>query len=240
MLSVPDDSGELSRALERGASALSELFAELAPERQAQVVSPLSSRIAREDTYERLEYVGDGALELVIRLELFRRHRTASEAKLTLMRDWVVGREVLALLARAAGLAEAMRARLEADLGVEGSVRRTKRQSDLLEALIGAAWFDLGAERTERAIISSFEPALEAANRVERDAKSRLHHIAQVRGMSLRFEHARRASGTPSAHFECWVVLEDQRHGPGRGPSKRIAEQAASAACLRALSAAVG
>lgn len=240
MVSVPDDNGTLARQLERGARALRDLFLSLSPERQAQVVSPMSPRMSNADSYERLEYIGDGALELVVRLELFRRHSRASEAQLTLMRDWVVGREVLALLARAAGLADAMAAQVAAHPGVEGSVRRTKRQSDLLEALIGAAWFDLGAQTTEEAIRVSFGPALDAAPRVERDAKSRLHHLAQVRNLPLSFEHERRGGPGRNAHFECWALLGEGRHGPGRGPSKRAAEQEASAACLRALSAAVG
>lgn len=240
MLSVPDDDGALARQLERGAVALRTLFDQLSSERQAQIISPMSSRITRESVYERLEYVGDGVLELVVRVELFRRYRRAKESELVLMRDWVVSREVLALLARATGLAEAMAAQVTGTPGVEGSVRRSKRQSDLLEALIGAAWFDLGAKATEDAIKATFGPALDAAPRVERDAKSRLHHIAQVRGLELVFEHERRGGQGRNAHFECWAVLDQRRHGPGRGPSKRAAEQEASAACLRALSAAVG
>lgn len=240
MLSVPDDDGSLVAALTGGAAPLAELYRRLSPALRRQVVSPTSPHSDTVHSYERLEYVGDGALELVVRIELFRRHPWADEAALTLMRDWVVGREVLALLARAAGLAAAMSAQVEARPGVEGSERRTKRQSDLLEALIGAAWFDLGPQATEAAIISAFSPALDAAPRVERDAKSRLHHIAQVRGLALRFEHERRGGPGRSAHFECWAILAGQRHGPGRGQSKRASEQEASAACLRALSAAVG
>jgi ribonuclease-3 len=191
----------------------------------------------RELSYERLEFLGDSVLQLVVTAELFRRHPDAPEGDLTWMRQTVVGGEACAAAARAGGLADALvaaappAAREEARLvGARQSV-----QAALTEALIGACWLELGAEAAETAVLEAFGPALDAAERGGRDPKTALQEAAARRRLEVRYELARASGPAHARIFESRALVGGRPLGAGSGPTKQASEQAAAAEALREL-----
>jgi ribonuclease-3 len=189
---------------------------------------------AREDSYERLEFLGDSVLQLVVTAELFRRHPGASEGDLTWMRQRIVGEEACAAASVAAGLPDAMAAAAPARLadaarrmGQHPSVRAA-----LVEALIAACWLDLGPERTRLAVLAAFGPAFAAAVPGERDPKTALQERAARRREQVRYRLAATEGPPHRRVFESRALVAGQEMGSGRGSSKQASEQAAAADAL--------
>ena len=168
-----------------------------------------------------------------------RRHPDAHEGDLSWMRQGVVNREACAAAARAAGLPEAMIAgappgerRHAGELAERAGV-----QAGLAEAVIGAAWLDLGPERTRAAVLEAFAGPLAAARPGSRDPKTTLQEEAARRGLAVRYELVE-AEGPPQARtFTSRVLVDGRPAGRGAGPSKQASEQAAAAEALAALAA---
>jgi ribonuclease-3 len=191
----------------------------------------------RDASYERLEFLGDSALAVIVSEELMRRHPGADEGDLSWMRQGVVDRDSCAAAAAAAGLPEAFAAAAPsgrgedaADLAALPSVRAA-----LAEAVIGAAWLDLGVEATRAGVVEAFAPALEAAVPGARDPKSALQEEAARRRLEVAYELVD-AQGPPQRRvFTTRVRLDGRPVGQGTGPSKQASERAAAAQALRAL-----
>lgn len=166
-----------------------------------------------------------------------RRHPDAGEGDLSWMRQAVVAREYCAAAARASRLPEAMRAaaphphRDRADqVAATSSV-----QAAAAEAVIGAAWLDLGREVTERAVLAAFGPALDAAVPGVRDPKTALQEEAQRRRLRVAYELTG-ADGPPERRtFASRALVGGRELGAGRGRSKQASEAAAAAEALRRL-----
>jgi ribonuclease III len=209
----------------------------LAPARRWQALTHSSWARRRDASYERLEFLGDSALGVIVSEELMRRHPEADEGDLSWMRQAVVGRDSCAAAAAAAGLPEALvaaappaRARVAAELAAQPRVRAA-----LAEAVIGAAWLDLGAETTRTAVLEAFAPALDAAAPGARDPKTGLQEEAARRGVAVAYELVD-AQGPPQRRvFTTRVRLDGRAMGQGEGPSKQASEQAAAGEALRAL-----
>jgi ribonuclease-3 len=205
--------------------------------RRRQVFTHSSWARRREASYERLEFLGDSVLGVIVSEELMRRHPGVDEGDLSWMRQAVVGREPCAAAATAAGLPEALvaaappaRAGAAADLAARPSVRAA-----LAEAVIGAAWLDLGVEETRDAALEAFAPALDAARPGSRDAKTGLQEEAARRRLSVAYELVDARGPAQRRVFTSRVRVDGRPLGEGAGPSKQASEQAAAAQALRAL-----
>jgi ribonuclease-3 len=191
----------------------------------------------RDASYDRLEFLGDSVLGVIVSEELMRRHPRAAEGDLSWMRQTVVSREACAAAAAAAGLPEAFaaaapsgRARDAADLAALPSVRAA-----LAEAVIGAAWLDLGADATREAVLEAFAPALEAARPGARDPKTALQEEAARRRVAVAYELVDTRGPAERRVFTSRVRVDGRPMGEGAGRSKQASELAAAAAALRAL-----
>lgn len=188
----------------------------------------------REESYERLEFLGDSALEVVVSEELMRRHPDVAEGDLSWMRQAVVGRESCARVAVAAGLPDAFvaaapPARREAAAELVG---RESVRAALAEAAIGAGWLDLGPETTRSAVLDAFRPAIEAAVPGARDPKTTLQERAAARGRVVRYELTGQSGPPQERLFTSRVLVGDDELGAGTGRSKQASEQAAAAEAL--------
>ncbi|MEW6582064.1 MAG: putative dsRNA-binding protein [Actinomycetota bacterium] len=202
---------------EAGAATLADLLGLLSPERRRQVVTHRSWARSHVDSYERLEFLGDSVLQVVVTAELLRRHPLASEGDLAWMRQAVVGRDACAEAARALGLPAVM------------------VQAALVEALIGACATDLGMPTTEPAVLAAFGPAIDRAEPGRRDPKTALQeHAARLR-REVRYEVVS-TEGPPHARvFESRVLVDGQELGRGTGTSKQASEREAAVAALARL-----
>lgn len=186
---------------------------------------------------ERLEFLGDGLVNLIIAEALFQRWPRADEGALTRARAELVRETALARVAR------------QLDLGrhlifgpgelKSGAHRRDSILADAVEALIAAIYLDAGFERCREVVLSWFDAAITAlpVGKVEKDAKTQLQEWLQGRQRPLPLYELVEVSGEDhERHFHARCALEDEGlRAEGEGASRRVAEQAAAAAVLRAL-----
>ena len=188
---------------------------------------------------ERLEFLGDGVLDCVIRQELFARFPALSEGELSRLRASLVRRETLAALARELGVGEHLR--LGEGESTSGGAQRPSILSDALEALYGAVFLDGGYESARATICATFASLLESldARALAKDAKTQLQELLQSRGRALptyRVLATQGAAHRQSFEVEC-AVEELGLRATGKGEARRAAEQQAAQAMLRQLKA---
>lgn len=190
------------------------------------------------ESNERLEFLGDAVLDLVVSAELFTRYPDLPEGRLSVARSAVVSTEGLAPVAAALGLGGA----ILLGRGEEQSGGREKPSllENAFEAVIGAVFLDGGLDAARRVALAHLGDVLdEAAASPGRDFKTRLqewaaHHEEAVPRYELRGEgpdHAR--------VFHAQVLIGDRSCGHGTGRSKKQAEQAAARAAWNLLVAPV-
>jgi ribonuclease-3 len=181
---------------------------------------------------ERLEFLGDAVLGLVVAEFTFRSHPELSDGQMSKVRASVVNTRVLAEVAQDLGIAEYLRLGRGEDLS--GGRAKESILADATEAVFGALYLDGGLAEAERLILSLLKDriAIAVGEPGESDHKSRLQELAVRLGRGVpRYElepfgpdHARRYLAT--------VYVAGQRLGMGEGRSKKDAEQvAAQAAC---------
>lgn len=188
------------------------------------------------DSNERLEFLGDAVLELVVSEYFFKLFPHEQEGKLTLMRHNIVNEKSLAQIAQNISLGEFLR--LGKGEIQSGGAEKTSLLADALEALIGALFLDLGYEKSAPLIIDLFKPLLEAIKSGEislLDYKSMLQEACQSRGGMNPVYQITEETGPPHDRtFEAVVKLDNKIIGTGQGKSKKEAEQAAAKAAWEA------
>lgn len=182
--------------------------------------------------YERLEFLGDSLLSMVIAERLFQARPHASEGDLSRLRSRLVRDVTLAELARELDLNEYVR--LGGGELKSGGFLRPSILADVIEAIIGAVYLDGGFDSARRVILALFSDRLAALPDADslKDPKTRLQELLQGRGHELPEYQVISESGADHAkHFEveCRAdsLVEPVRASAG---SRRKAEQAA--ACL--------
>jgi len=205
-------------------------------------LAALTHRSATYDNNERLEFLGDAVLGMVIAEELFRRFPDADEGDLSRLRSRLVSAGPLAQIGARIGIGAVLR--LGSGELRTGGFRRESILADATEALFGAVYLDgsLAEVRTlvlrlYDAMIAELQPDTEL-----KDSKTRLQELLQGRGEALPGYVLDAALGEPHAQtFEvrCVVHLsgEAQIEAEGSGSSRRRAEQQAAAGMLERLGA---
>jgi ribonuclease-3 len=185
----------------------------------------------RAASYQRLEFLGDHVLGLVISDMLFRAFPKADEGELSRRLADLVRRETCAEVARAIDLGPAMK--LGASEANAGGRVRTAILADVCEALIGAVFIDGGYGEANKMIERLWGARLRMPARPLRDAKTMLQEWAQARGLPTPvYREIARTGPHHSPEFRVAVALPNREQAEGRGSSKRAAEQAAAAAML--------
>jgi ribonuclease-3 len=185
-------------------------------------------------SYERLEFLGDRVLGLVVAEMLFRRFAEEPEGDLAKRHAMLVRRETLALVARELDLGPL----LELSPGEEDSGGRANPAilADACEAVFGALYLDGGIEAARRVIVEHWTALLELDATPPQDSKTALQEWAQARGLPLPAYRVAGQSGPPhDPRFVVQVAVEGQAAASGEGGSKRAAEQAAAGTLLARL-----
>ncbi|MBB4286703.1 ribonuclease-3 [Roseospira goensis] len=179
-------------------------------------------------SYERLEFLGDRVLSLVIAHLLFDRFPAEAEGSLARRHTALVRGETLARVGRDLGLPGLMRlSRGEEDLGGRDNPALL---ADVCEAVLGALYLDAGFEATERFVRTRWTPLMGEDPAPPKDAKTTLQEWAQGRGLPLPVYET--VATTGPAHAPTFTVAARvEGHPPAQadGPSKRQAEQRAAA-----------
>ena len=190
----------------------------------------LTHRSAAGDNNERLEFLGDAVLNLVIAGQLYRAFPGADEGDLSRLRARLVSREPLAEVA--AGLEIGAVLRLGSGELKSGGFRRQSILADAFEAVCGALFLDGGLAAVEPVLDRLFAPRLAALPdpATLKDAKTRLQEYLQERGLALpryRVERIEGAAHDQTFRVSCEVAALGRRV-QGGGSSRRRAEQEAA------------
>jgi ribonuclease-3 len=186
---------------------------------------------SRANSYQRLEFLGDHVLGLVISDMLFRAFPKADEGELSRRLADLVRREACADVARAIELGTALR--LGASEANAGGRMRTAILADVCEALVGAVYLDGGYDAAEKLVERLWGERMRAPVRPLRDPKTILQEWAQARGLPTpTYREVERTGPHHDPQFRVAVALPNKDPAEGVGRSKRTAEQAAAAALL--------
>ena len=188
-------------------------------------------------TNERLEFLGDAVLGLVVTDALFRRFPDLPEGRLARLRAAVVNMRALADVARTLGLGQ----HVLLGRGEESTGGRDKASilADTLEAVLGAAYISHGIDEARALVHRLMDPLLEssAALGAGLDWKTSLQELTATVGLGVP-EYAIDEEGPDHAKvFHAAVVVSGSTYGNGSGHSKKEAEQQAAATAWKALRA---
>ncbi len=197
----------------------------------------LTHRSRGANNYERLEFLGDSVLNLVVSSRLFELKPGASEGDLSRMRARLVRGESLTEIA--SDLALGKQLNLGEGEMKSGGFRRASILADAFEALLGAIFLDSDYASCRTVILDLFDPLIEKLPSIEelKDAKSRLQEWLQGRARPLPEYTLFREEGADHVkkfHVQCRIA-DDGSLMEASGSSRRRAEQAAAAKMLELL-----
>lgn len=176
--------------------------------------------------YERLEFLGDAVLELVVSDYLYR-NKDFKEGDMTKIRASYVCENALYEYAKDLGLSDY----IKVGHGEEADGGRYKKviQADIFEAFMGAVYLDLGFDIVKKVILGIMVPYIEDPNiTFFSDYKSVLQEYVQTEQRSLVYELENEEGPSHNKTFTIAVKIDDIVYGRGSAPSKKEAEQEAA------------
>lgn len=185
----------------------------------------------RQGDYERLEFLGDRVLGLVIAEHLYRAHPGHREGELSAQHSALVRAEACAEAGEAIGLDDLVM--VGASERAKGMTANRALQADVMEALIAAIYLDGGMEAARDFILRLWAPLLARPRLARKDAKTFLQEWALARGLPLpAYRIVSREGPEHEPVFMVSVEVEGRAPASGTAKAKRGAEQAAATAFL--------
>jgi ribonuclease-3 len=218
------------------ATAVGHDFSDLALLQRAMAHRSWCAETPGELSNERLEFLGDAVLELVITHYIYEEYPDATEGEMTLLRAAVVSEPALGLIAEAWGVGDLMLLGRGEDLS--GGRDKHSILSDVVESLLATVFLDAGFDRVEQIVREHWAAMIDerAIAPGHRDYKTRLQELLVASGRSVAYDvsdegpqHAKRFTATVHASGEALAT--------GEGTSKKRAEQEAARNALHALEA---
>jgi ribonuclease-3 len=186
------------------------------------------------DSYERLEFLGDRVLGMVIANALYQRYPNEPEGSLSRRYNGLVDRDTCAENGREIGVPSLVR--LGKQAREDGASQSENVIGDVVEALIGALYLDGGFEVAERFILKLWEPDLSSQRRAPQHPKSALQELAAAKGTKPpQYEIVERTGAHHAPKFTIRVSVAKLGEATAEGSSKQEAETAAAAALLAQL-----
>ncbi len=186
------------------------------------------------DSYERLEFLGDRVLGLVIGRWLYERFAAEPEGQLSRRYNALVARETCAQIGRELGVPGQIR--LGKQARDDGASNSDNVVGDVVEALIGALMLDGGLDAAEAFVRRSWAPHLDRQGRAPVHAKSALQELAAARGLKTPvYEIVGRSGAQHAPRFTVRVSVGRAGEASGEGSTKQEAETAAATALLEQL-----
>jgi ribonuclease-3 len=190
-----------------------------------------------KESNQRLEFLGDAVLQILIADELFHLFPQEREGVLSRRRSLLVNGGFLAQLAREISLDACLRLGMSEES--TGGRARTSSLGDAFEALIGAVYLDSDIDRVRRVVRDLYGPLPERLSGLENveNPKGRLQELVQPKhgNQALRYEVVRIEGEDHARDYEVAVYILDRLAGTGRGTSKKLAEEAAARVALESL-----
>ena len=187
-------------------------------------------------TNERLEFLGDSVLGLIVTDTLFREYPDLPEGQLAKLRAAVVNMRALAEVARGLRLGSYVRL----GKGEEGTGGRDKSSilADTLEAVLGAVYLDRGLADADALVHRLFDPVIARSARLGAglDWKTSLQELTAAEILGVPEYHVDESGPDHQKSFRAWVRIGGRTYGEGEGNSKKEAEQQAAEAAWTAIS----
>ena len=173
-----------------------------------------SASPAKNTNNERLEFLGDRVLALVLVEELYHRHPDASEGELARRLNALVRAEMCAQVFRTLDIVDVL--------------------ADMCEALIGAVYLDGGIEAARQFVLAAWAPHIALPSAADKDPKTALQEWAMGHALPVPvYVEQERTGPDHEPFFSILVYLKGFEPAAGGGPSKRRAEQVAAESFLR-------
>lgn len=185
----------------------------------------------RGRSYERLEFLGDRVLGLIVAERLLAEHERRAEGELAPLYNALVNRRACARAARAAGLGDAVI--LSPSEEASGGRGKEAILADVCESVIGALYLDGGYEPARAFVTRFWGDAFESAKHAARDAKTMLQEWAAAKKRGLSYAVMEQSGPEHAPHFVIEARVDGFDPARGEGGSKREAQRAAAAAFLR-------
>ena len=186
------------------------------------------------DSYERLEFLGDRVLGLVVAQALYERYPNEPEGNLSRRYNALVARETCAAVGRELGLPALIR--LGKQARSDGANDSDNVVGDVVEALIGALLLDGGIDAAQRFIRARWEPYLSGQGKAPQHPKSALQELAAARGSKAPvYEIVSRTGAHHQPRFAVRVSVAPLGEATAEGSSKQEAETAAATVLLEQL-----
>lgn len=191
-------------------------------------------------TNERLEFLGDAVLGLVITAEIFAKYPDRSEGELAKLKSAVVNTQALAVIARQL-TDDGLGAYLLLGRGevASGGSQKSNLLADGMESLLGATYVQHGHEVATEVIVRLFGPVLETAANLGAglDWKTSLQELSAARRLGVPAYVVTSTGPEHDKHFTARAVVDVEVYGEGSGRTKKEAEQHAAAAAYAAIDA---
>lgn len=187
---------------------------------------------------ERLEFLGDSVLSLIITRYLYLSRPNDAEGELTNLRAFIVKTNSLAKAAKNLGLGKYLRFSKGEEMG--GGRDNPQLLANTYEAMLGAIYLDQGIDAVKKVIAQTLLSLFESELRLgpPKDAKSSLQEIVQEKfKQSPRYKILQTSGPDHARQFIVAVYIRDKQYGKGSGSSKQIAEEHAAAEALHQLTA---
>ncbi|MGA0563028.1 ribonuclease III [Ancylobacter sp. VNQ12] len=199
-------------------------------------VTGLQGSRARVRSYQRLEFLGDHVLGLVVSDMLYRAYPQAEEGELSRRLADLVCEDSCAEVARAMGVGAHIRLGTGEDR--DGGRERTAILADIAESVLAAVYLDAGFPAAEALVERFWRPRLKKAGGTARDPKTALQEWSQARGFPPpTYRLVERSGPDHNPHFRIAVEVPGFDHVEGAGSSKQNAQKAAAAAFLEQVNA---
>jgi ribonuclease-3 len=185
---------------------------------------------------ERLEFLGDSVLSLIMSELIYKLHPDQSEGDLTSLRSYIVKTTSLAQAAKKLNLGKYLK--LSKGEELSGGRENTQLLANTFEAALGAIFLDQGLDAAKDFVNTTLLPLFESELKdgPPKDSKSRLQEILQEKHKRSPVYKILSTSGPDHARqFTVGVFLQSDQLGQGQGMSKQVAEEAAAAKALESL-----
>lgn len=180
---------------------------------------------------QRLEFLGDAVLSVIVAEYLFRKFPCLPEGELTRMRAGIVCEGSLAATASRLGIGCILL--MGVGEKMQKGAERASNLADALEAYIGALYFFLEREKLKEYVLDILEPEI---RRIESgdygDYKTEIQEVAQQNGWKIEYRVLGESGPDHCKEFCCGIFINGQHRGSGCGRSKKEAEQAAAGRAL--------
>ncbi|MGB9664932.1 MAG: ribonuclease III [Ignavibacteria bacterium] len=201
-----------------------QLYIEALTHRSAINISPLK----KKNSNERLEFLGDSVLNLVVTEYIFIKFKDRDEGQLTKIRSRFVNKEILLKVANKCKMRKLLFINENAAIAIESGAKSIL--ADSVEAFIGAIYLDLGFEKAKQFIEKYIiRPNIRLVNLGDENFKSQLLEYVQANKLSIpKYEVIKEEGPQHSKVFTVQVSLNGKILGTGKGQTKKSAEQLAA------------